>query len=156
MRTTKQKVISYIIIILSVLIVAGLGSLFVNLGSEWYGTLTRPSQFVPDFLIPVVWTVIYSIFIVVLCIWTSKQAINKKTTVLLIINAILNILWCLVFFTLNQTFLGLVFIILLLISAYFLVFEIKKYSNLYFYLTLIYPVWASIATCLNLSLWILN
>ena len=156
MRTTKQKVISYIIIILSVLLVAGLGTLFVNLGNQWYSTLQRPSQFVPDFIIPVVWTIIYSIFIVVLCLWTSKQAINTKTIVLLIINAVLNVLWCLVFFTLNQTFLGLVCIIALLIASYFLIFEIKKHSDLYFYLTLIYPVWASIATALNLSLWILN
>lgn len=152
----NQKIKSYILIIVSILIVAGLGTLFVNLGMDWYSTLERPSKFVPDFIIPIVWSVIYSLFAIVLCLWVSKENLPKKIIVFLIISGVLNILWCLIFFTLNQTLWGLITIILLLIFAYILVIEIGKYSNLYYYLTIIYPLWASIATPLNLSLWILN
>ena len=156
MEDKKQKINSYIIIIASILVVAVLGSIFVNLGMDWYDTLKKPSEFVPDILIPVVWTVIYVIFAIVLCLWVSRQGLPKNIVVLLIINGILNILWCLIFFTFKQKLLGLVTIILLLIMAYVLVQEIKKSNKLYYYLTAIYPIWASIATTLNLALWILN
>lgn len=152
----NQKIKSYILIIVSILIVAGLGTLFVNLGMDWYATLKRPSEFVPDFIIPIVWSIIYVVFAIALCLWVSKEKLPKKVIVYLIISGILNVLWCLIFFTLNQTLWGLITIIFLLIFAYLLVVEIGKYSNLYYYMTVIYPLWASIATTLNLSLWILN
>ena len=156
METKKTKIIYYLIIIFSILFVAGIGSLFVNLGMDWFDALQKPSQFPPNFIIPIVWTAIYVIFAVVLCLIVWKQKLQKRTIVLLIINGILNILWCLLFFTLNQTFLGIVSIVILAIFAFFLVLEIKQYKNLYFYLTAIYPIWATIATCLNIALWVLN
>lgn len=156
MKINKSKILSYAIIIASLLVVAILGSVFVNLGMEWFNGLVKPSQFVPNFLIPIMWTIIYIIFAVVLCMWVSKIKLPTETLVLLIINGVLNILWCLVFFTFNLTFLGLVAIILLLIVSWMLILNIKKYNKIYYYLTLIYPVWVSIATTLNIALWVLN
>ena len=156
MKTDKQKRISYAIIIVSLLLVAGLGSLFVNLGMDWFNNLNKPSQFVPNVLIPIMWSIIYIIFGVVLCLWTSKKMLSKETLVLLILNGIFNILWCLMFFAFNLTFVGFVVIVLLLILSWALILNIKTHNNLYFYLTLIYPGWVSIATGLNIALWILN
>lgn len=156
METNKQKVINYVIIITSILVIAILGSIFVNIGSDWFNSLQIPNQFVPNFVIPIVWSVIYTIFAVVLCVWINKQKLPKKVFWLLIVNGILNILWCLFFFTLKQTLLGLIAIVALLISAWWLILEIKKHRLDFFYSTLIYPVWVSLATCLNLALWILN
>ena len=156
MEMKKDKIIGYIAIIGSIILVAGLGSLFVNLGMEYFDSLERPSEFVPSFVIPIVWTVIYCIFAVVLCIIYSKQEFDFKTTILIAINGILNILWCLLFFTLESTLLGVISIVLLLISSYLLVIDLLKYKEWYAYLTVLYPIWVSCATCLNLSLWILN
>ena len=156
MKTSKEKTKSYIIIISTILLVAILGSVFVNLGTEWFSSLKRPSQFVPDFIIPIVWTIIYALFAIVLCVWASKENLTTKTKVLLIINAVLNVLWCLIFFTFNQTLGGLIFIVLLLISAYILIIDINKQKQIYSFILALYPVWVSIATCLNLALWILN
>jgi len=156
MKTSKQKIISYVIIVGVILAVAGLGSLFVNLGMDWFNTLDRPSDFVSNVFIPIMWTIIYGVYMVVLCIWTSKTTIPKNVKIWLIINAILNVLWCLVFFTLNQLLLGLIAIVLLLISAWVLVVFVYAENKTYSYFLAIYPVWASIATTLNLALWILN
>ena len=62
MTEKNKKIINYIVIIVSVLLVAGLGSLFVNLGMDWFNGLNKPNQFPPNFIIPIVWTVIYVIF----------------------------------------------------------------------------------------------
>lgn len=156
METKKTKILYCLIAVFSILFVAGIGSLFVNLGMVWFSSLNTPSQFPPNFIIPIVWTVIYLVFSIVLCLIIWKQNLKKRTIVLLVINGILNILWCLLFFTLNQTFLGIVSIVLLAIFAYVLVLDIKQYNNLYFYITAIYPIWATIATCLNIAIWVLN
>lgn len=135
---------------------AVLGSVFVNLGMDWFNGLNKPSQWIPNWVIPVVWTVIYIAFAVVLLIWTNKESLNKTTIGLLIANGVLNVLWCLVFFTLKQTFLGNIIIILNLIAGVLLWINIFNQKRHYSYWLSIYPIWLSIATTLNLALWILN
>ena len=117
----KNELTKIIISIIAILIVAVLGSIFVNLGMEWFNTLTKPTQWIPNVIIPIVWTVIYLIFAIVISIWISKSRLPKSVTILLIINGIFNVLWCLVFFTLKLTFIGNIVIILNLIMAYLLV-----------------------------------
>lgn len=152
----KNNVLRWIAIILPILAVAGLGTLFVNLGMDWFNALNKPSQWIPNFVIPVVWTIIYLTFIVILLIWSSKEKIPQSVITLLIANGILNVLWCLIFFTLQQTFLGNAFIIFNLIAGFWLIFEIKKYKPTYAMILLTYPIWLSLATTLNNALWILN
>ena len=139
-----------------VVIVAILGSLFVNLGMDWFSSLIKPTQWIPDFVIPIVWTVVYILAGVILFLLLRNGRFDKKLMALFIINGVLNILWCLLFFTLELTFLGLISIILNAIFAYYLVIELNREGELYFYLLSIYPVWLSVATCLNLAIWILN
>lgn len=143
-------------IVLPILVVAVLGSVFVNLGSDWFNALNKPSQWIPNFIIPIVWTIIYISFAVVLALWTNKEELTKSTIILLIINGVLNVLWCLIFFTLKQTFLGNVTIILNLIFGVALWINIFTKQKVYSYVLAIYPIWLSIASTLNLALWILN
>ena len=149
---TKNIIFSFIFLAL----VAGLGSLFVFLGMSWFNALTKPSQWIPNVVIPIVWTVIYSLFAVVCFLWIRKDGIPKRVVVLMIINGIFNVLWCLTFFALKLLFVGNIVIILNLILAYLLIAEILKDNKIYGYLLAIYPIWISIATTLNLALWILN
>lgn len=139
--------------VLPVLMVAGLGSLFVNLGMDFYRGLAKPSEWIPAAVIPIAWTIIYSISAVILFMWRD---ISKSIAVLFIINGLLNVLWCLFFFTLELTFVGAVVIILNLIAGFYLVTEIKKVKVPYFYALALYPIWLSVATALNIAVWILN
>lgn len=152
----KNNFLRIISVIVPILLVAVLGSVFVNLGMDWFNALTKPSQWVPNWVIPVVWTVIYISFAVVLLLWSNKEEIPKDTKVLLIVNGVLNVLWCLVFFTLKQTFLGNIVILLNLIAAVVLWVNIFIQKKNYAYWLAIYPIWLSIATTLNLAMWFLN
>lgn len=156
MKTKKQTIFSYIAILGGILLVAGLGSLFVQMGMSWYKTLTTPSQFPPNYVVPIMWTIIYGIFAIVLCLWVRKDDISVSIISLLILNGIMNVVWCLVFFTLEQTFLGLVAIIWVLMLSIVLLKYIFNYKKTYALLNILYPIWVSIATALNLALWILN
>lgn len=143
-----------LILIISVIFVAVTGSILVNYGMEWFNMLAKPSQWLPNFVIPVVWTIIYLIYTIFFFIQNSKYGINKNDTVCLIINGILNILWCLTFFTLKLTFVGFCVIVINDLFA-FLIANSQKGKNLSWILY-IYPIWTCIATGLNVALWILN
>ncbi len=156
MKLTKKDTFNIILIIASVLLVAGLGSLFVNLGMEWYSKLNTPTQWIPNIVIPIVWTIIYILFAIVFSLLYKEAFVDKKMLILSIINGVLNVLWCLVFFTLNQLLLGNILIILNAFFATFLVIEMLRTERWYANLLLIYPIWIYIATSLNLALWILN
>ncbi|MBE7076332.1 MAG: tryptophan-rich sensory protein [Clostridiales bacterium] len=152
----NTKLRNRILIVAGIILVAVLGSVFVNIGMEWFNSLRVPTQWIPNELIPIVWSVIYLTFAIILWRMESEGLIDKKLYVLIIINGILNVLWCLIFFTLNQTLGGLIFIIFNLIFAYVLVSEIFKKKYVYGLIVSIYPIWVSVATALNLALWILN
>lgn len=150
------KLNKFLRIVLPIIIVAGLGSIFVMIGMVWFGDLNKPSQWVPDFIIPIMWTIIYVSFAIILWRWTEKAKLTTKTKVLLIVNGVLNVLWCLLFFTLNQTLGGNIAIILNLIFAIVLWLDINKQEKVYSYILSLYPIWLCLATTLNTAIWILN
>lgn len=155
-ETKKQYILKVVFTTLAVILVAGLGSVFVNIGMNWFNNLTKPSQWIPNFVIPLVWTIIYLSFIVILSLILKSRNFTKKTLTLLILNGSLNVLWCLVFFALNLTFIGNIVIIINLILSFYLIFDLFSYNKTFAYILSIYPIWISIATTLNLCLWILN
>lgn len=152
----KEKIIEYGIPVLSVVLVALLGSVFVNMGMDWFDGLQKPTEWIPNIVIPIMWTFIYSVSIFYLIHLVRKEKDNKRVIGLLIVNGFLNVLWCLVFFTLNSLLGGLIVIIINLIASVLLLKEICKTSELFSYVLTVYPLWLSIATCLNLASWILN
>lgn len=148
----KNNIISTVAIV----VVAILGTVFTQLGMQWFDGLTKPTEWIPSFIIPIVWTVIYLAFAIILILWQNKRPLTKENIILLAINGVLNILWCLVFFTLKQLFLGNVVIVINALFAIRLLFEISKEDALYGLILSIYPIWLCIATTLNNALWILN
>ena len=149
---TKKIIISFAVILL----VAVLGGIFVYLGMDWYNELTKPTEWIPNIVIPIVWTIIYIAFAVINFLWFKHGDIPKPTIVLMLINAVLNVLWCLTFFTLNLLLIGNIMILLNLIAGFALLVDIFKYKKIFAYILSIYPIWLCIATTLNLALWILN
>lgn len=152
----KNNLLRIFSVIAPIVLVAVLGSIFVNIGMDWFNALIKPSQWIPNWVIPVVWTIIYVTFAVVLLLWTNKATLSKSTIALLVVNSVLNVLWCFVFFTLKLTFVGNIVIILNLIAGILLWINVFNKQKMYAYWFAIYPVWLSIATTLNLAMWILN
>lgn len=155
-KSSKITFLNIVITIVAIIIVAGLGSFFVNMGMSWFDALEKPSQWIPNFVIPIAWTIIYLLFALVLFLWQRKENLPKNIIILLIINGFLNLLWCLVFFTLKQLFLGNVIIIINALFAIKLISEISKIKKVYAIVLSLYPIWVCIACYLNLALWVLN
>ena len=149
---TKKIIISFVVILL----VAVLGGIFVMLGMDWFNGLEKPSQWIPNIVIPIVWSVVYIAFAVINFFWFKRGDVPIYTVKLMLVNGVLNVLWCLIFFTLKQLLIGNIVILLNLIAGFVLIINIFKYKKLYGYVLSIYPIWIIIATTLNLALWILN
>ena len=145
-----------IIICATILVVAILGSTFVNLGMDWYDSLIKPTQWIPNFVIPLVWTVLYLLFAIILSVLSKQNLLTTKDNYLSIANAVFNILWCLIFFTLNQLLIGNIIIIINAFIGTLLLVSLSKIDKKYISLLWLYVIWLLIATSLNVSLWILN
>lgn len=145
-----------IITLVGIILVAVLGIVFSQLGMDWFESLNKPSEWVPSYVFPIVWTVIYLMFIYVLIKWQNREPLTKENIILLVINGVLNVLWCLVFFTLNQLLLGNIIIIINTLFGLRLYLEFCKEDAMNGLLVAIYPIWLCIATSLNMALWILN
>lgn len=152
----KNKTLNIIVSIGAVVLVAILGSVFVNLGMDWFDELVKPSEWVPNIVIPIIWTVIYILFAIYLYFAVKNETLDKELIVLLIVNGILNVLWCLVFFTFHSLLWGLIVIILNLIVGAVMLTIMHKRDMFFSYFLTLYPLWLAIATCLNLACWILN
>lgn len=149
-----KKIKKYIPSLVVIIIIALVGTLFTYSGMKWFDSLNKPQEWIPNIVIPVMWTVIYSLFY----IYTIKSNYyeNTKLVNLLLINGILNVLWCLVYFVINSLLGGLIVIILNLIASIVLIVEIMKRNQKFGYVLMLYPLWLSVASTLNLATWILN
>lgn len=80
----------------------------------------------------------------------------KAVFVTAAVNGVLNVVWCLTFFTLRQIFPALAVILVNLTASVLLVLQVRRNGKLWFCVMLIYPVWITLATALNGAIWILN
>lgn len=136
----------FIICLVIMGIVAFIGSIFTDTGS-WYESI-RPSIAPPNFVFPVVWSLLYYLIAVALYYsWLKLE--RKKVAMYYGINFLLNILWSYLFFTLKNPIFAFVEIIVLWFSILFLIrFNWEKCRTAGYFL-IPYLLWVSFAVILN-------
>lgn len=154
-RVFEKNWKSALIAFISVFLVAMLGGLFVKPNSVWFNSLIKPEFYPPNWLFGVMWTILYFLIAVGLFLVLQNKP-SKKLIALYAVNGFLNIVWNLVFFTLESAFLGVIVLVLLIVFAYFLLKELYVTNKTSFYLTLPYFIWLFFAFLLNYSIYLLN
>jgi len=122
----------------------------------WYATLARPAWAPPNWLFPVVWTILYILIGISLFLVWRKSLESKQALVVFAVQLGLNLLWSLVFFGLHSIVGGLVIILMLwmaILANIIVFYRISKWAGL---ILLPYLVWVSIASYLNYSIYLLN
>lgn len=153
---TKRILLNLAYAIIPVVLVAVSGFLFTSSNMEWFNSLNEPVFSPPDWLFGVIWGIIYVIYMFIIYSLISNKLMDKTTIILLLINGILNVAWCAVFFGLQSLVGGFIVIILHLITAILLSLCILKKNNLLGYISLALPIWLILATGLNIGLLIVN
>ena len=155
-----KKILILISLIIIVQLAGLIGSVFTtpNINS-WYSTLNRPVIAPPNWVFAPVWTTLFLFMGVALFLVWKNGVKNKQAKIaitLFFIQLILNILWSVLFFGLQNPLIALVEIIflaifILLTMIYF--YRVNKWAGL---LLLPYFLWVLFASVLNFNFWLIN
>jgi benzodiazapine receptor len=155
-----HTIIKLIISILASFAAAGIGSIFTFKAiPTWYRGLKKPRYTPPNWAFGPVWTTLYILMgISVFLIWQKGLAANGATLafILLWVQLALNALWSVIFFGIKSKGGGVITIIilwLLILATMITSFRVSGWAGA---LLIPYIVWVSIASYLNIGVWVLN
>ena len=135
--------------------------LFAGLGA-WLGAantdaLTKPPLTPPDWLFPIVWTVLYTLMAVAAyLVFVSNDIDRSRPLRLYLLQVIVNVLWPLFFFRLEWRLFAFLWLLFLLALVILTAIGFKPISRTAWYLLLPYIAWLLFAGYLNLGFYLLN
>jgi len=140
-----------------VVVVQAVGTLIgvTNTPGAWYAGLETPPFNPPDWLFAPVWTTLY--VLIAIAGWrTFRRAPMSLAMGLWVVQMVLNWLWSPAFFGAENLWLGLVVIVPMLIAILAFIAVTWRSDRTSALLFVLYAIWVSFATLLNVSLIWLN
>ncbi|THB62734.1 MAG: tryptophan-rich sensory protein [Desulfovibrio sp.] len=132
-----------------------MGALFPP--NPWLGQLVLPSFYPPDWSFPVVWPILYVLMAVALWLVVKSRSGPRKTAISLhVIQMVVNYAFMPLFFGLQNTLLGMVDVVVLLVLLLITVACFYKVRKIAALLMAPYVMWVSFACVLSFSLWWMN
>ena len=158
-----MKNFKFVQLILSILLCNGMGLIGAYFTTPkidtWYNTLNMPFFQPPSWIFAPVWTVLYFLMgIFMSIIWQNikNNKIAKTILQIFLVHLVLNTLWSVFFFGLENPVLGLIDILVLWTLIVILMKLSPRISKRAYWLLIPYLAWVSFATILNLSIIWLN
>jgi tryptophan-rich sensory protein len=161
-KVMSKKVSVLLGVIVSVLIaqMAGIIGSFFTFSSiqSWYVFLEKPFFAPPNWLFAPAWITLYTLMgIAAFLVWQKRGEPGvKKALWLYGVQLVLNALWSVIFFGLQNPFLAFLLILalwLLIVLVTVKFWEIRKVAGILF---VPYIAWVSFAAILNFAIWRLN
>jgi len=138
----------------------GIGATFTTPAiPTWYEALDKPAFTPPNAVFFPVWVTLYLLMgIAVFLIWRKGLKVEgvRPAFIIFWVQLVLNALWSVVFFGLKSPVAGVVVISLLWLAVLFTIIKFFQVSRVAGGLLIPYIIWLSIATYLNVMIWILN
>jgi len=152
-----RKIIKLVFSMAICLLAGFIGSVFTTPSiATWYASLNKPAFNPPNWIFGPVWTALYILMGISLCLFWDRKTKSKKSYAIFSIQLGLNILWSIIFFALHSPFLAFIEIILLWIAILLTILNFHKVSKTAAYLLIPYICWVSFASVLNLFILLLN
>src|SRR4030042_391785 len=155
-----DTIVKLVICILSCFAAAGFGSIFTAKAiPDWYRGLKKPRYTPPNRVFGPVWTVLYILMAIsVFLVWQKGLSAPGVTIAFTLfwIQLVFNALWSYVFFARRSIVGGIINIIilwLLILATIITSFPVSPIAGI---LLIPYILWVSIATYLNIGIWMLN
>jgi translocator protein len=153
-------VIKLVECILACFAAAGIGSLFTFKAiPNWYAGLKKPPYTPPNWAFGPVWTFLYVLMsISVFLVWQKGLAVNGASLAfnLFWIQLAVNVIWSIIFFGMKSPRGGIITIVLLwllILSTIITAFRVSGWAGS---LLIPYLAWVTVATYLNIGVWLLN
>ena len=145
-------------ILLSELVGIASGLLSMRGMQIYQATAQKPPITPPGWVFPVVWSILYALMGIGMCMVVKSNSISSKSHCvnLFIAQLIVNFFWSLIFFN-TQAFAGvLLWIFLLVFLVLLMTLCFAKTNILAAWLQVPYLIWLVFAACLNAMVWLLN
>ena len=130
------------------------GFLLMN-SYDFYQTLNKPFFAPPNWIFPIVWSVLYLLMGISYYIVMNIDD-NKLIKQVYNLQLFFNLLWPIVFFMFEQLLLSSIWIIGLDVLIIVMILFFSKISKKASFLQIPYLIWTLFATILNISIFILN
>lgn len=122
----------------------------------WYATLAKPSWNPPNWIFAPVWTTLYVLMGIAAWLVWRKRGFRGRTAVLFWSQLVLNALWSILFFGLENPGGAFVEVVLLWVLILATVRDFARVSKAGAALLAPYLAWVTFASALNLAIWRLN
>ena len=146
------KVIKIIISTFLILAAAAFSSYFTQAGvNGWYVDFVKPSITPQNQVFPVVWGILYALMILamILVIVNPNEKTDQPVWKALILQLVLQVIWCFAFFEKQQLGWGLAVIVLMIIEAFPMLGYFWRTNKLAGILILPYLAWLIFAGIIN-------
>jgi len=155
-----NSIIKLVVSILASFAAAGIGSLFTCKAiPNWYAGLKKPPYTPPNWAFGPIWTILYILMgISVFLVWQRGLATNGAMLAFILfwIQLAFNAFWSIIFFGMKSKGGGVITIIvlwLLILATMITSFRVSGWAGA---LLIPYILWVSIASYLNIGVWLLN
>ncbi len=156
----RNDIIKLVISVLVSLAAGGIGSLFTFKAiPTWYAGLKKPPYTPPNWAFGPVWTTLYILMgISVFLIWQKGLTMDGVLLAFTLfwIQLVFNALWSIIFFGMKSKWGGVITIIVLwflILATMITSFRVSGWAGA---LLIPYILWVSIASYLNIGIWLLN
>jgi translocator protein len=139
-------------------VVAIAGGIATDIG-PWYAALKKPGWQPPNWAFGPVWTTIFTLAVIAAVLgWRAAQSDQDRMLIIALfaLNAVLNILWSVLFFSLRRPDWAMIEVVMLWASILALIVLFWRFSPWSSLLLAPYLLWVSIASYLNLTILRLN
>ena len=125
--------------------------------ATWYPTLVKPSWTPPNWVFPIIWSILYILMGISLwLLWISKTRYKFIAYLIFAIQLALNFAWSWIFFYQQKPFWAFLEILLLWIAVAGMIVTFRYHSKLAAYLQVPYLLWITYAITLNFFIWFYN
>jgi len=156
-QPNSQHLAAFLVSLVLVIVVAGLGGLASADAAADYGKLVQPSWAPPSYLFGPVWSVLYlAMAVAAWLVWRADPRWTNPAIIAYGAQLFLNLLWSPLFFGLGWRGAALIDILLLDVAVAVTIAAFWKAQRTAALLMLPYFGWTLFATALNYSVWSLN
>ena len=150
-----EKVKVYIVSILVPLALGAVVGLLTS-GSAGYAKLDQPPLAPPAILFPIAWSILYTLMGVSHGILKANRLDTRDTEIVYYAQLIVNLIWPILFFSLEWRLAAFIWIVLLDILVITMAVRFYRQHKTAGLLQLPYIMWVLFATYLNLGVYLLN
>jgi benzodiazapine receptor len=156
----KRGDVIKLIVSFAIPLLAGGGSTIwtINTLPTWYASLKKPWFTPPNVVFGPIWTTLYVLMgLALFLVWRTQRDRTRDAGIALFAAQLaVNVIWTFSFFGLESTLNGVFTIVPLWILIAATIYQFYKVDKWASYLLVPYIVWVSIATALNVSIYLLN